>query len=316
MRFVIAPLAMAALLVATGCSRTSSSTVVDANGDWHRTVKFTISKGVGAGVGAESGVGQEWPNPFKLPTEAGWKKSESVKDDEKTITLSRDFHAGDNLLTDIVVRNEKTMETSLKNFVRVKEVETGVFEYYEKILNPNPAKESDQADIAKFQASLRAAMPAGITVEDAEVTAISKKMAVSIARIMFGPDDHLVGSFITNPEGTIRRLKLRLGKFLDAGIKETLAAKLSDDQRKAVVTKLMQEIDAESFKESKKAQASSGDGSDGSLMGMSVSVKVPGEIISSNGEIDPYTGEVFWDFLSATAELEPLELRVKFRVKK
>jgi hypothetical protein len=49
---------------------------------------------------------------------------------------------------------------------------------------------------------------------------------------------------------------------------------------------------------------------------MSVCVKFPGEVISSNGEIDPYTGEVFWDFLSATAELEPLELRVKFRVKK
>jgi hypothetical protein len=46
MRFLVALLAVATLV---GCARTSSTTVVDANGDWHRTVKLTISKGTGIG---------------------------------------------------------------------------------------------------------------------------------------------------------------------------------------------------------------------------------------------------------------------------
>jgi hypothetical protein len=111
-------------------------------------------------------------------------------------------------------------------------------------------------------------------------------------------------------------MKVQLGKVLDTAFKTHLSAKLNDEQRKVVITKLMAEVDGESIKNSKKSETSPDKASEGSFIGMSVCVKFPGEVISSNGEIDPYTGEVFWDFLSATAELEPLELRVKFRVKK
>lgn len=311
MRVLAALVAMAALV---GCSRTSSSTVVDANGDWHRTVKLTVTKGMS--MGAEGAKDDEWPSPFKLPTEAGWTKTEKIKDDEKTTTLTRDCQAGDTLLTDVVLRDEKSKETMLKNFVRVREIEPGVFEYYEKIVNPNPEKFGDNADITKFKAELEKSLPEGVKVEEAEAEAVSKQMVVSISRIMFGPEDHLFGTLITNPEGAIRRLKLGLGKSLDAALKQHLSAKLNEGQRKELVAKMMSDLDADSIKESKKAEAAPGGKSDSTFTGMSVSVKLPGEIISSNGEVDPYTGEVFWDFLSASAGVEPLELRAVCRIKK
>ncbi|MEI7576694.1 MAG: hypothetical protein WCK51_07365 [Armatimonadota bacterium] len=309
MRFLVALLGIAAL---TGCARTSSTTVVDANGDWHRTVKLTISKGMG--VNDPAAAAEEWPTPFKLPTGAEWSKTESVKEDEKTITLSRDVKAGDTQLTDIVGQDEKSKKTTLKNFVQVKEIEPGVFEYYEKIVNPNPDK-TPNSDIVKFKESLGKALPAGVSLDDEDANLVAKQMVVSVSRIMFGPDDHLFGSIITNPEGAGRRLKVGLGKVLDTAFKTHLSAKLNDGQRKEVIAKLMAEVDGESIKNSKKSDASPDKAGEGSFVGMSVSVKFPGEIISTNGEIDPYTGEVFWDFLSASAEIEPLELRVRFRVK-
>jgi hypothetical protein len=311
MRFVVAILALAALI---GCARTSSTTVVDANGDWHRTVKLTISKGTG--MSDPSASAEEWPNPFKFPSGAEWTKTESVKDSEKTITLSRDVKAGDTQLTDIIAQDEKSKKTTLKNFVQVKEIEPGVYEYYEKIVNPNPEPFSTNTDAIKFKESLTKALPEGITLDDETMILMTKQMVISISRIMFGPDDHIFGSLITNPEGAGRRMKVQLGKVLDTAFKTHLSAKLNDEQRKAVITKLMAEVDGESIKNSKKSETSPDKASEGSFIGMSVCVKFPGEVISSNGDIDPYTGEVFWDFLSATAELEPLELRVKFRVKK
>ena len=311
MRFLIAVVAFAALV---GCARTSSTTAVDANGDWHRTVKISLSKGMG--MNDASGAAEEWPNPFKLPTGAEWTKTESIKDDEKTITLSRDVKAGDTQLTDVIAQDEKTKATTLKNFVQVREIEPGVFEYYEKILNPNPDKMAMNGDVSKFKDSLVKALPAGVMLEEAEMNLVAKQMVTSVARIMFGPDDHLFGSMMTNPEGAGRRLKVALGKILDASFKSHLSAKINDEQRKQIIAKMMSEVDGESIKNSKKSEASPDKAGGGSFIGMSVSVKLPGEIISSNGEVDPYTGEVFWDFLSASAELEPLELRAICRVKK
>ena len=310
MRFLVALLAVATLV---GCARTSSTTIVDANGDWHRTVKLTISKGMG--VSDPSASTEEWPNPFKLPSGAEWTKTESVKDSEKTITLSRDVKAGDTQLTDIIGQDEKSKKTTLKNFVQVKEIEPGVYEYYEKIINPNPEPFSTNTDAIKFKESLVKALPEGISLDDETMNLMTKQMVISISRIMFGPDDHVFGSLITNPEGAGRRIKAKLGKVLDGAFKTHLSAKLNDEQRKAVITKLMAEVDGESIKDSKKSEASPDKASEGSFLGMSVCVKFPGEIISTNGEVDPYTGEVFWDFLSASAELEPLELRVRFRAK-
>ncbi len=310
MRFLVAILAVAAL---SGCARTSSTTVVDANGDWHRTVKLTVSKGMGMGDPASSA--EEWPTPFKLPAGAEWTKTETVKEDEKIITLSRDVKAGDTQLTDIIGQDEKTKKTTLKNFVQVKEVEPGVFEYYEKIVNPNPGQFSANSDAIKFKESLTKVLPAGVSLDEAEMDLVAKQMVVGISRIMFGPEDHLFGSIMTNPEGAGRRMKASLGKVLDSAFKTHLSAKINDGQRKELIGKLMAEVDGESIKNAKKSEASPDKAGEGSFVGMSVSVKFPGEIISTNGEVDQYTGEVFWDFLSASAEIEPLELRVRFRVK-
>ena len=218
-------------------------------------------------------------------------------------------------MTDIIGQDEKSKKTTLKNFVQVKEIEPGVYEYYEKIVNPYPEPFSTNTDAIKFKESLVKAMPEGISLDDETMNLMTKQMVISISRIMFGPDDHVFGSLITNPEGAGRRIKAKLGKVLDATFKTHLSAKLNDEQRKAVIKKLMAEVDGESIKDSKKSEASPDKASESSFIGMSVCVKFPGEIISTNGEVDPYTGEVFWDFLSASAELEPLELRVRFRAK-
>lgn len=298
------------ILTLVGCARSSSSTVVNADGSWQRTLKLTVSKAPG---GTENG-GAEWPDTFTIPSGPGIKVSTETKEEEKTTTITRSGALGDALLTDVIMREKG--KTTFKNYVTVREIEPGVYEYYEKLTNPSPDAAKTTAEMEEFRKELRKYLPSGVTVTDEEANKVANKMVISIARRMFGPDDHLFGTLITNPEGSIRRLKLGLAKSLDGAMTEHLGDKLTAEQRKDVIIKMLAELNGDAIKNAQKPSPEKDPTSNTGFVGMSVSVKLPGEIISSNGEIDPYTGEVYWDFLSASADAEALELRAVCRVKK
>jgi hypothetical protein len=295
-RLLIALVACASLLV--GCAKSSTSTVVNEDGSWKRTVKLTVSK-------MTEGDESPWPDTFSLPKE-GYTSASKVDKQERITTLVHNAKLGEGPLTDIIVREKG--ETIFKNYVTVRRLDENRVEYYEKVVFTKAKGAGNEGD--KMIEELKAVIPASVNATDAECKQVSNDTMVGVMRMFLGPEDIMIGIFFTNPDGAERRLKAKMFKLIDKNLAKTFGDRMTAEQRtdaiKQMVTKLDGKKVLEDQKSSKGEAAASGDSG---LIGMSTSVKLPGKILETNGEIDPFTGEVYWDFISNTAEFEPLEMR-------
>jgi hypothetical protein len=248
----------------------------------------------------------KWADIFAMPG-PDWSKSEEIKESEKITTLKRNFKPGEGPVTDIVIREKET--TKLKNFVVVRKLEGNKLEYYEKIvfLTPNGEKQDKEAD--EYIKQMKKFMPPG-KATDEDFKAMAKKSGTALVRVLLGPDDHLMGTLILNPDGAARRLRSRLGIIENKVMLEQLGGKMTQAERDGVVQQILQTFDKETIlgKNKPSANPDQANQSQADFIGMSVAVKLPGKVIETNGEIDGYTGEVFWDFASNSAESEVLEL--------
>jgi hypothetical protein len=291
-------LAMISFLL-VGCAHTSSESMVNADGSWSRTLKLTVGKSM---------TDDKWTDIFAMPS-ADWNKSEVIKDSEKITTLKRNFKGGEDPVTDIIIREKGN--TKLKNYVMVRKLEGNRLEYYEKIvfLTPDPEKQAKELD--QYILEMKKIMPPG-RATDSDYKAMSKKTGTALIRILLGPDDHLFGTLLLNPDGAVRRLRSKVGQVESKILAEQMGDRMTQDERDEVVKKLLSTFDESSSMLTGKKPSGSPDQSSQSqvdMVGMSVSVKMPGKIIEFNGEIDGYTGEIFWDFASSSAEADVLELR-------
>ena len=279
-----------------GCAHTSSESTVNADGSWARTLKLTVGKGM---------TDDKWVDIFAMPG-ADWNKSEEIKESEKITTLKRSFKPGEGVVTDIIIREKDV--TKLKNFVTVRKLDGNRIEYYEKIVF-TPGTEKAQKDVDSYIAEMKKIMPAGkATDEDYKVMA--RKSGTALIRILMGPDDHLFGTLILNPDGAARRLRSKLGVIENKVLTDQLGDKMTQAERDDVIKKMLATFDSSKFASQKPdPNSDQGSQSQADFVGMSVAVKLPGKIIETNGEIDGYTGEVFWDFASNSAETDVLELR-------
>ncbi|MBI1331572.1 MAG: hypothetical protein GC165_01690 [Armatimonadetes bacterium] len=280
-----------------GCARTSSEVTVNADGSWTRSLKLTVGKAM-----MEE---NKWNDVFTLPTDPAWKKSEEIQDQEKTTTLTRDFKLGDGPITDIIIKEKD--ETKLKNFVIVRKLDNGQIEYFEKIVDLKPETDKMDKEIQSYIDDLKAAMPAGKGTDD-DFKAMGKKTMTKIIRLMLGPDDHLFGTMVLNPDGAARRLRMKIGQVEGQLLEEQFGDRLTKEERDDVLKKLIAKLDSRSLMKQNKPDQEQANDNQNDMVGMSVAVKLPGKIVSTNGEIDPVTGEVFWDFATLSASTDILEL--------
>lgn len=286
-----------------GCASTSSTATVNADGSWSRTLKLTTREA--PNLGGESQ--EKKPDIFAIPTAAEWTKSEENKEGEKSTILKRTFTAGEGPVTDIVVKDKNG--TKFKNFVVVRKLDGNRIEYYEKIVMVGPKPAKTEQETQTFIKEMKDALPAG-KATDEDLMAIGKKTEVALTRLLFGPDDHLFGSMLTNIDGTVRRIRSKIGTIEGRILAEQFGSRLSQAEIDATVKKLLAKFDSpDAFDMKKTAGSEPPDQNDSNFIGMSVAVKLPGKVVETNGEIDSYTGEVFWDFLSNSAEPDVLELR-------
>ena len=281
-----------------GCSHTSSESTVNADGSWSRSLKLTVSKGM---------TDDKWADIFAMPG-TDWSKSEEIKDSEKITVLKRNFKPGTEPVTDIIIREKET--TKLKNFVMVRKLDGNRLEYYEKIVFLAPNGEKQQKETDQYIQEMKKYMPAGMA-SDEDYKAMAKKTSTALIRILLGPEDHMFGTLLLNPDGAARRLRSKLGVLENKVLIDQFGGKMTEDERNGVIKKMLQSFDKETMIGSTKPSTNpdQANQSQTDFVGMSVSVKLPGKVIETNGEIDGFTGEVFWDFASNSAETDVLELR-------
>jgi hypothetical protein len=299
MRFRAALLSVLAFVLLTGCARVRVTTAINSNGSWTRTVAFS---------GPEKKEGNMVPtaeDTFIIPSGAGWKSSETKKNDDRVLTLVRTLAAGAKLQGDVSLKGGEEGKLTLVNEVIVTRLAPSRFEYRETIKwkgDPPKAALKPQ-DLAEIKAALPQAL-----ATDENARALAGKAAELIFPVIFGPGDPLLAIGLLHPDLAERRMTQRLGAVMLKALEEQFGDKMQLSERREVVRKLI----ATSFASAKPSQPDTSAGppsNKGSgLTPLMFIVKTPGRIVSSNGEVDDLTGEVYWALFSDAAAVKDLML--------
>lgn len=287
-----------AVVVSVGCARTSASTEVKEDGSWTRTVKLIIQK--------EDMMGQpsKFEDTFVLPTGAGWKTSRTVEKDNAVYTAIREAKLGETISKDIqIVEKGKVVAV---NEVKVTQVAPGRFEYLETLTYLGSKKPLLDAPRKELLPVLNKHIP---EASQASLEAMADEFFAAVWRMIFGPSEPMLPSLMFAPELAERKLKAKFGKIVD-GILVQHAPSMGANQRLEAVRAMVKELDAEKVVsgEKDKKKEESGGGND-SLVSMFTSVKLPGRIVESNGELDEVAGEVYWSFFPESAQVGDVVLR-------
>lgn len=208
---------------------------------------------------------------------------------------------------------KKAPEPLLSNTVTVREIAPGRLEYREVIRFRTPPPNDLKAPDPEMTNNIKKLLPPNLASDDKAVQAVTSDMQKAIWRLIFGPGDPILSTLIVNSDLAEYRLKSRLVNALDTSLKTHYAGRISDAERVALVTKMADEL-GESGMNKTESATSKPPGSNTDLDGMGapislfMRVKMPGKVLSTNGDLDPITGEVTWVMYTWAAAIGEIEL--------
>ncbi len=252
---------------------------------------------------------------FVFPSGAGWKSSEDKKNEDRTMTFERTLAAGASLQGDVSVKAGAEGKLSLVNEVTVTRAGPHRFEYRETLhWTGDPAKvlgNIKPEDLARIKADL----PAPLRT-DANARALAQKTAELSIPLLFGPGDPLLSMGLLHPDLAVRRAGQRMGALMVKALEQQFGEKLTVAERREVARKMIQETFSEASSPKMTPEMTPGKSSSGNsaFVPLIFIVKAPGHVVSSNGEVDELTGEVFWGMFSEAAAYRDLVLTAVLEV--
>jgi hypothetical protein len=289
------------LALLTGCARAHVTTEIHPGGAWTRTVAL-------AGQEKKEGqMGGSIEDSFILPTGDGWKSRVSKQQDtDQTITFERTLAAGMSLKGDLSVKGDAGTAT-LVNEVSVTRLTPRRSEYRETLrwTGPPPGGVSPKPeDLVQLKALLP---PALATDENAR--GMMEKMADLLMPMIFGPGDPLLAIGLLHPDLAAKRASQRIGALMMKALEEQFGGRMTPAQRRDVTLKMIDTALAQAKPKTPDASATTPSNKGGAgLTPLMFIVKSPGKVISSNGDLDELTGEVFWALFPPAASLKPVVL--------
>jgi hypothetical protein len=308
MRHIALSIFCVAFALLTGCARSRVTTEIRSGGAWNRTVALTGQEK----KEGQMDMGGSVEDAFAAPTGAGWKSTTTTKDTDKTVTYEKLFAAGASSTGDLSVKGDEG-KVSLTNEVSVKMIAPKRYEYRETLKWSGPPPKSIQPKPEDL-AEIKAALPKALAT-DANVQAVAQKTAALAIPLLFGPSDPLLAIGLLHPDLAERRARQRIGVVVMKALEDQFGDKMTLAERRGVALKVI----ATSFSGAKpvKPDISAGppSGNKGSgLTPLMFIVKSAGKVISSNGEVDDLTGEVYWALFPEGASLQPVTLTAIFEV--
>ncbi len=292
--------AIAAIYALSGCARATIGSEVKPNGSWVRTVQLHGPPPDKSGGLMPAG---KLEDAFAVPG-APWTVTKSAVKDGEVVTCKRNMQLGETASHDVVCRaksNGKTVDVAV-NECSVKETSPGVYTYREAIhwIGPKPKSFVD-IDAAKI---LKSALPPSVAT-DASVNRLVEAVIKETVMAFMGPPDPLITTIFSqlmmNPDLAQRKISARMNDGLEKALIEEYGDKLSAEQRRVTVKKL---VDAAFKSTSDKTDVDPTKGKDNSSMSaLTFSVQLPGKILSSNGLLDKATNEVYWGMYPEAASL-------------
>ncbi len=311
MRNVFAVATVAAVVLVSGCARVKVTTELKANGSFTRTVEFT-GQAKQEGEGGAMQMGSSLEDTFALPSGAGWKSRETKKDSDRVITVTKLFAAAGAAKGDLTIK-EGAGKLLMSNDVMVKKAGPSRWEYTETLrYTGTPPDHALKPEALK---QIREALPKALAT-DANAKALAEKAAALAVPVLFGPGDPLLVIGIMHPELAQRRATQRLGGMMIKALEEQFGDKLSVADRRAVALKLIDSTFSSTRPSKPDPMAGPPTAGDKSgLIPLMFVLKGPGKLVSSNGEVDELTGEVYWALFPEAAVLKPVVLTAIWETK-
>ena len=251
-------------------------------------------------------MGDAIEDTFVLPSGEGWKSKTEKKDSNLTMTFERTLAAGVPLKGDVSIKGEGDKVT-LVNEAVVTRVGPRRFEYKETLRWTGPPPKGLQLKAEDLH-ELKAVLPAALATDE-NARGVADKMVELAMPMIFGPGDPLLAIELMHPDLAARRASQRVGAALLKALEAQFGDKMTPAQRREVALKMIET----SFARTKPVapDASAGPPTSDKASGLTplmFIVKSPGKIVSSNGEVDELTGEVYWALYPPAAALKPVVL--------
>jgi hypothetical protein len=289
------------LIALAGCARARVTTTIQPDGSFTRSVMLT---------GQEKKDMQVTPtleDTFAIPSGPGWKQKEETANGDHVFTLERTVAAGASLQGDLSIKAGPSGKLRLTNQAVVTRTGPHRFEYRETL------KWKGQPDglIADLKpetlATIQSALPKPLATE-ANARTLADKLGELAVPMMFGPGDPLLAMGLLHPDLAARRAGQRVGTLLLKALEDQFGDQLTQQQRKEIARQLIQSTLSSAKMTTPDPAAIGAKKDSGGLTPLMFIVKTPGRIVSSNGEVDDLTGEVFWALFDAAAAMHDVVL--------
>lgn len=304
MRTVALWCGLVAAILASGCSRARVTTTIKADGSWMRSVSL---------IGQEEKDAQVTPtleDTFVLPSGAAWKSQEEKKNDDRTLTFERTLAAGATLEGDVSIKADKSDKLKMVNWATVTRVGPNRFEYRETLHWKGDSSKILGKIKPENLAKIKSKLPPELATE-ANAQALADKTAELSGPLLFGPGDPLLAMALLHPDLAVRRAGQRMGALMVQALEQQFGDKLTAAQRRDIAARMIQETFSSATTSSSRKpdpNSSPASKSSGGLVPLMFIVKSPGRVVSSNGEVDDLTGEVFWGLFSEAAGFKDVVL--------
>jgi hypothetical protein len=320
------------MVILSGCNSLSVETTIHKDGSYTRNLKFVVGK-------EPMGGAPNLENVFAPLGKKDWSIATKTKDDSLIVEASRKFAKNTVSKGDIAIYkkvevkrrgpgadNEKKKPlVLLTNTVTVKELAPGKFEYRE-VLSWKGKREKVDWATGKTEADrkkLEGCLPEKIASK-ANAKKLAQHMASTMNQILFGPGTPMLPQFLMQTELALRKMMIRLGNETVDWLEREFGDKLSDSERIDAVRKILKESGLQERLEDQKAKSQpkgpggakkKEDKDETDLVPMSFAVSVPGKVLESNGEVDRFTGKVYWGVYPQAAAYKDVVLRVVYTTK-
>lgn len=308
---------LAAAALTTGCARSVITTTVKPDGAFTRKIVFHGPSAGDKAGGGIPGMTAELKDSFEMPAGGPWRTKREKLESEEIYTAERDLAPGSVQKQDLAIKSGNAAKPGIfvVNEATVRSVGSGKWEYRE-ILHWN-GKAPDMLSMIDptSMKTVKASLPPALAT-DANARPIALALSRETWHILFGPGDPLISSwsqFMMQPENTVRKMMARMSPGLDKAVGAQLGDRLSPAERRLCIHKIIGSVaDGLTNKTTQGADPTKAndkpDFGEAALAALTFSVKLPGKIVSTNGERDDFNGEVYWSVYPQAAVLGDVEM--------
>lgn len=306
-------LLVAAALALGGCARLTSGTDLKPDGSWSRHIKVARSA-----AASQASPEDKLSDMVKFSGD-GWKTSSKTDKSDEVYEGTRSFTAGQAGGDDYTLG----IKDKVVVLCDVKWTPQGDGKMlYEETFTwkgdaPDPAKEKENRE--KFRAGISKSL-ANMKLSPAQTDKMVEHLMDRLWTELMGPNKPKLFDIILKPEDTLRELRTI---FFQQTLDELRANKLgaTEDERKAAARTLAKDIvenNPFSDKTNPEPPTEPGDEKKKDLGPVQItsSLGFEGNVLETNGDIDPVDGRVYWSMISEACQRGKVTFRALIDTKK